>query len=162
MLRNQHSCGEIRTRFVVTLQYPDKIGYKLPSVAGVGAKDAGNSFFAVERRPGKFPVVVIEKTGCQADAFMGSHVGKRGVVVVTVEVGKVKILQYPLLYGAQFRLGAAAHHQCASRQIVNHDFIFLCQRVRRFADEINFTPEQAVNPDIIVWEIIFSALREKL
>ena len=145
MLITQHSYREVRTFFITVPQYPDKIGYKLTSVTGVGAEDAGNSFFAVERCPGKFPVVIVEKTGRQADAFMGSHIGKRGIVVVAVEVGKVKLLQYPLLYGAQFRLGAAAHHQRASCQIVNHDFIFLCQRVRRFADEINSALKQWVD-----------------
>ena len=131
--------------FITVPQYPDKIGYKLPPVAGVRAEDAGNSFFAVERCPGKFPVVIVEKTGRQADAFMGRHIGERGVVVIAVKVGKMKLLQYPLLYGAQLRLGTAAYHQRASCQIVNHDFVFLRQRISRFADEINFAFEQRMN-----------------
>ena len=57
----------------------------------------------------------------------------------------MKLLQSPLLYGAQLRLGTAAYHQRASCQIVNHDFVFLRQRISRFADEINFAFEQRMN-----------------
>lgn len=74
---------------VAVLQNADEVGNRLPFVTGVGAKDAGNGFPAVEGRPGEFVIMVIQEAGRQADSFVGSHVGKRGVVVVAVKVGKV-------------------------------------------------------------------------
>lgn len=58
----------------------------------MGAEDAGNSFFAVERRPGKFAVMVVQETGRQADAFAGGHIGKRGFMVVTLFLAGVKLI----------------------------------------------------------------------
>ena len=136
---------KIRMAGVAVLQNTDEVGDDGPLVAGVGTEHAGNGFFAVERRPGKFVIVVVQETGRQADTFVGSHVGEGGVVVVAVKVVQMQFLQHPLLYGAQFRLGTAAHHQRAPCQIVRADDVFLRQRIGGFADEINFTAEQGMD-----------------
>ena len=81
---------EIRVSSIESLQDFQKICENFTLVAGMGADDTGDLLFAVEWRPGKFAIVVVEKARGDTDALMGDNVGECGRVVVAVEMFQVK------------------------------------------------------------------------
>ena len=83
----------------------------------MGIEGAGNIFFRIERRPGKGPAVVVEKSRGDADTAMGGDVGQGRIVVVAVEIGDLDFLNDRLLQSLEDGRRAAADHEGAAREV---------------------------------------------
>ena len=59
----------------------------VPTILAVGAENAGEAFGAVEGNPRELPAVVVQKAGRETDTAACRHVGQRGIVIGTVEIG---------------------------------------------------------------------------
>ena len=111
------------------------------------AKDTGEGFLAVKGYPRELAAVIVQKTGRQADASSGGHVGKGRVMVRTVEILYPPGADQPMLHRLQRRRRAAAHHQGASIEIFLPDEILFRQRICFVRDQIDAAFKQIMHRD---------------
>ena len=77
----------------------------------VCTENAGYHFPAIKGNPCKSWITVIQKTGSKANAPSRLDIGKRCVVIMTVEVREISAVNHPLLHLTQYGRRAAAYHQ---------------------------------------------------
>ena len=78
---------------------------------------AGKHFLTIKRDPRELATVVIQKSGCQADAALCRNIGQGCIMVRTVEIVNLSGRNQTVLHTAKRRWGAAPDHQ-ADRDII--------------------------------------------
>ena len=74
------------------------------------AKDTGEILFAIKGYPCELTAMVIQKSGCEADAASGRDVDERSVVIGTVEAVDMPGGHQSVLHGPKGRRRTAANH----------------------------------------------------
>ena len=95
----------------------------------VSAYNTRDTLFTVKRYPGKLSAVIIQKTGSQADSSARGYIGKRRVMIGTVEIIDLSRADKAMLDCAKRRGRASSDHQSPTIEILFADQVFTGKRI---------------------------------
>ena len=95
----------------------------------VSAYNTRETLFTVKRDPGKLSAVIIQKTGSQSDSSARGYIGKRRVMIGTVEIIDLSRADKAMLDCAKRQGRASSDHQSPTIEILFADQVFTGKRI---------------------------------